>query len=53
MNFNNILIGTDNAEAMVAYYTKLFGPPQFSEGGFSGWQFGEGCDQRAHDRRRR
>ena len=42
MDFNNILIGTDNAEAMVEYYTKLFGPPQFSEGGFSGWQFGEG-----------
>jgi predicted enzyme related to lactoylglutathione lyase len=42
VNFNNIMIGTDNAEAMVEYYTKLFGPPAFSEGGFSGWQFGDG-----------
>ena len=42
MNFNNILIGSDNAEALVEYYTKLFGPPQFSEGGFTGWQFGDG-----------
>src|SRR5438045_4464454 len=42
MNFNNIMIGTDNAEAMVEYYTKLFGPPAFSEGGFNGWQFGDG-----------
>jgi len=42
VNFNNIMIGTDNAEAMVAYYTKLFGPPAFSEGGFHGWQFGDG-----------
>ena len=42
MNFNNIMIGTDNAEALVAYYTKLFGPPAFSDGGFSGWRFGEG-----------
>lgn len=42
MNFNNIMIGTDNAEAMVEYYTKLFGPPQFSDGGFSGWKFGDG-----------
>ena len=42
MNFNHILIGSDNAEALVEYYTKLFGPPQFSEGGFTGWQFGDG-----------
>ena len=42
MNFNNLMIGTDNAAAMVDYYTKLFGPPQFSDGGYSGWQFGAG-----------
>ena len=42
MNFNNIMIGTDNAEAMVEYYTKLFGKPAFDDGGFVGWRFGEG-----------
>jgi len=42
VNFNNFLSGTENAEALVEYYTKLFGPPAFSEGGFSGWQFGDG-----------
>jgi predicted enzyme related to lactoylglutathione lyase len=41
-NFNNILIGSENPEALVEYYTKLFGPPGFQEGGYAGWQFGEG-----------
>ena len=42
MNFNNIMIGSEHPEALVEYYTKLFGPPGFQEGGFAGWQFGEG-----------
>lgn len=42
MNFNNILIGSEDPGALVAYYTKLFGPPGFEEGGYAGWQFGTG-----------
>ena len=42
MNFNNIMIGSEHPEVLVEYYTKLFGPPGFQEGGFAGWQFGEG-----------
>jgi len=42
MNFNSILVGSEHAPALVDYYTKLFGEPGFSGGGYSGWQIGEG-----------
>ena len=42
MNFNNILIGSDNAERLVEYYTKLFGEPTMAEGGYTGWLLGSG-----------
>lgn len=42
MNFNNILIGSDNPQALVDYYTKLLGEPTMSEGGYTGWQIGSG-----------
>ena len=42
MNFNNILIGSDKPEALVEYYTKLFGPPGFQDGDYAGWQIGSG-----------
>jgi hypothetical protein len=42
MNFNNILIGSDDPQRLAEYYTKLFGPPGFSDGGYTGWQLGSG-----------
>jgi predicted enzyme related to lactoylglutathione lyase len=42
MNFNSILIGSENPEALVEYYRKLFGPPRFQDGGYAGWQLGSG-----------
>ena len=42
MNFNSILIGSADPQALVDYYTKLFGKPAFSDGGYSGWQIGTG-----------
>ncbi|MFL5777027.1 MAG: VOC family protein [Chloroflexota bacterium] len=42
MNFNNILIGSDDAPRLVEYYTKLFGEPTMSEGGYTGWLLGQG-----------
>lgn len=42
MNFNSILIGSENEGRLLEYYTKLFGEPGFSEGGYSGWQIGSG-----------
>ena len=42
MNFNNILIGSDDPERLVDYYTKLLGEPTMSEGGYTGWLIGSG-----------
>ena len=42
MNLNNILIGSEDAPRLVEYYTKLFGEPTMAEGGYTGWQLGEG-----------
>ena len=42
MNFNSILIGSEDPARLVEYYTKLFGDPTMSEGGYTGWQLGAG-----------
>ena len=43
MKFGGILVGSENPEKLKEYYTKLFGEPTFAEdGGYFGWQFGEG-----------
>jgi predicted enzyme related to lactoylglutathione lyase len=42
MDFNNILIGSEDPAKLVDYYTKLFGEPAFSDGGYTGWQLGSG-----------
>jgi predicted enzyme related to lactoylglutathione lyase len=42
MNLNGILIGTDDPQRLVDFYTKLFGEPAWSDGGFTGWMIGSG-----------
>jgi predicted enzyme related to lactoylglutathione lyase len=42
MNFNSILIGSENPQALVDYYKKLFGEPNWSDGGYTGWLIGSG-----------
>lgn len=42
MNFNSVLIGSEDSEALIAYYTRLFGKPDFLESGYAGWQLGAG-----------
>ena len=42
MDFNNILIGSDNPKALIEYYTKLFGEPGMSDESYSGWAIGSG-----------
>ena len=42
MNFNNILIGSEDPQSLVEYYSKLFGKPGMEEGGYAGWQIGTG-----------
>ena len=43
MDFNSILIGSEDPKRLVDYYTKVIGAPTFSgEGEFAGWQIGSG-----------
>lgn len=42
MNLNSILVGSEDPDRLVAYYTGLFGEAGFAEGGYSGWQLGTG-----------
>jgi predicted enzyme related to lactoylglutathione lyase len=42
MNLNSILIGSENPDRLVEFYTKLFGEPAMAEGGYTGWQLGSG-----------
>jgi predicted enzyme related to lactoylglutathione lyase len=42
MNFNSILIGSEDPQRLVDYYTKVFGAAGFSDGGYTGWQLGSG-----------
>lgn len=42
MDFNGILIGSDNPARLAEYYTRLFGEPGWSDGGYTGWQIGAG-----------
>jgi predicted enzyme related to lactoylglutathione lyase len=43
MNFNSILIGSEDPGQLVGYYTKLFGEPTWNEGGYTGWLIGSGA----------
>ncbi len=42
MNLNSILIGSESPDRLVEYYTRLFGEPGWSDGGYTGWQLGGG-----------
>ncbi len=42
MNFNSILIGSENPDRLSEYYTKVFGAPTMSEGGYTTWVIGSG-----------
>ena len=41
MDFNSILIGSEDPKGLIEYYTALFGAPVW-EGDFTGWQLGSG-----------
>ena len=42
MDFNSILIGSEDPQRLVEYYTKVLGKAGFSDGGYTGWQLGSG-----------
>ena len=43
MNLNSILIGSEDPQRLVDYYTRLFGEPTWKEGGYVGWLLGSGA----------
>ena len=40
MDFNSILIGSEDPDRLAEYYARLFGPATFSDGQYRGWQLG-------------
>ncbi|HEY4753374.1 MAG TPA: VOC family protein [Candidatus Limnocylindrales bacterium] len=42
MNFNSVLIGSQDPKRLSDYYTKLLGEPGFDQGGYTGWEIGSG-----------
>lgn len=42
MDFNSILIGSEDPGRLVEYYTRLFGAPAMEDSGYTGWQIGSG-----------
>ena len=42
MNFNSILIGSEDPKRLADFYTKLFGEPAFVFEPYTGWQIGVG-----------
>jgi len=43
MNLNSVMIGSEDADGLVAYYSKLFGEPTWNDGGYTGWMLGQGA----------
>lgn len=43
VNLNSILIGSEDPQRLVEYYTRLFGEPGWTEGGYTGWIIGSGA----------
>lgn len=42
MNFNSILIGSEDPQRLVEFYTKVLGDPAFTYEPYTGWQLGSG-----------
>ena len=43
MNFNGILIGSEDPKRLADYYRKLFGEPGWDGDGYTGWMIGSGA----------
>jgi predicted enzyme related to lactoylglutathione lyase len=42
MQFNSILIGSEDPGRLAEYYTKLFGAPTYADDAYSTWMIGSG-----------
>ena len=43
MNFNSIMIGSEDPQRLAAFYTKLFGEPTWADSGYTTWMIGTGA----------
>lgn len=43
MNFNSILIGSEDPERLAEYYRRVLGEPAFSGDGYTTWMIGSGA----------
>ena len=43
VNFNSILIGSENPDELASFYTKLLGEPAFHDESYSTWVVGSGA----------
>lgn len=43
MNFNSVLIGSEDPGRLADYYSHLFGEPMWQDGDYTGWQIGTGA----------
>jgi predicted enzyme related to lactoylglutathione lyase len=43
MDFNGILIGSEDPKRLVDYYRKLFGDPTYQDESYTTWQLGSGA----------
>ena len=42
MNFNSVLIGSEDPRRLADYYSRLFGEPQWQDDDYTGWLIGSG-----------
>jgi predicted enzyme related to lactoylglutathione lyase len=42
MNFNSILIGSEDPKRLADFYSRLLGKPTMEDSGYTGWQLGSG-----------
>ena len=40
LTLNTVMIGSEDPEALSAFYTKVLGDPSWQDGGYVGWQAG-------------
>ena len=43
MQFNSILIGSEDPARLAEYYTRIFGEPAYSDSSYSTWMIGSGA----------
>ncbi|MEA2551742.1 MAG: hypothetical protein QOE25_1511, partial [Actinomycetota bacterium] len=42
LSMNSIMIGTEDVDQLKGFYTKVLGDPGWEDGGYVGWQAGNG-----------